>query len=147
MGSTMKNKKHGNIANSEKKKARKQYEGSMADKCKADPKNFWKYGNTSLKVENGIGKLDLGNGNTAETDEQKSQALNLFFSYVFQNETDNIQPLNCANNVDGVCLPEVLVSSAAVFNTLRTFDPIKSDGPHRISPGVLLELLKFIYVR
>ena len=98
--------KHRNIANSEKRKSRKQYEINIAEKCKTDY-SFWKYVNASLKVKNGIRKLVLGNSNT-ETDEQKSQALNLLFSSVIQNETlDNITALNCANNSDGVCLPEV----------------------------------------
>ena len=85
----------------------------------SDPKKFWKYVNTSMKVKNGISKLVLGNGNTVETDEQKSQALNLFFSSVFQNETDNISALNCASKSDGVCLPEVVITPAAVFNKLK----------------------------
>ena len=89
----------------------------------------------------------LGNGNTAETDEQKSQALNLFFSFVFKNETlDNIPALNCANNSDGVCLPEVVITPAAVFSKLKTLNPTKSDGPDRIPPRVQLELQKFLYL-
>ena len=76
--------KYRNIANSEKIKSRKQYEINIAEKCKTDPNFFCKYVNTSMKVKNGISKLVLGNGNTAETDEQKSQALNLFFSSVFK---------------------------------------------------------------
>ena len=63
--------KHRNITNSEKRKARKQHKRNIADKCKTDPKNVWKYVNTSLKVKNSTGKLDLGDGNTAETDEKK----------------------------------------------------------------------------
>ena len=39
--------------------------------------------NTSLNVKNSISKLDLGNGYTPETADQKSQALNLIFSTVF----------------------------------------------------------------
>ena len=100
-----------------------------------------------MKVKNGISKLVLGNGNTAETDEQKSQALNLFFSSVFQNKTlDNIPALNCANNSDGVCLPEVVITPAAVFNKLKTLNPTESEGPDRIPPRVLLELQKFLYI-
>ena len=72
--------KHENIANSEKRKSRKQYEINIAEKCKTGHKFFGKYVNTSMKVKNGISKLVLGNGNTAETYKQKSQALNLFFS-------------------------------------------------------------------
>ena len=100
-----------------------------------------------MKVKNGISKLALGNGNTAETGEQKSQALNLFFSSVFQDETlDNIPALNCANNFDGVCLPEVVITPAAVSNKLKTLNPTKSEGPDRIPPMVLLELQKFLYI-
>ena len=139
--------KHRNIANSEKRKSRKQYEINIAEKCKTDPKFFWKYINTSMIVKNGISKLVLGNGNNAETDEQKSQELNLFFSSVFQNETlDNIPAINCANNSDGVCLPELVITPAAVFNKLKTFNPTKSEGPDRIPPRVLLELQKFLYI-
>ena len=106
-----------------------------------------KYVNTSLKVKNGISQLVLGNGNTAETDEQRSQALNFYFFPVFQNETlDNISALNCANNSDGVCLPEVVITPAAVFNKLKTLNPTKSEGPDRIPPRVLLELQKFLYI-
>ena len=68
--------KHRNIVNSEKRKSRKQYEINIAEICKTDCKLFFIYVNTSLKVKNSISKLVLGNGNTAETDEQKSQALN-----------------------------------------------------------------------
>ena len=71
-------------------------------------------------MKNGISKLVLGNGNTAETVEQKSQALNLFFSSVLKNETlDNIPALNCSSNSDGVCLPEVVITPAAVFSKLK----------------------------
>ena len=62
--------KHRNIVNSEKRKSRKQYEINIAEKYKTDPKKYWKYVNTSIKVKNGISKPVLGNGNTAETDEQ-----------------------------------------------------------------------------
>ena len=98
-------------------------------------------------MKNGISKLELINGNTAETDEQKSQALNLFFSSAFQNETlDNISALNCVINSDGVCLQEVVITPAAVFSKHRTLNPTKYEGPYRITPQVLLELDKFLYI-
>ena len=109
--------------------------------------SFPLYVNTSLRVKNGISKLVLGNGNTASTEEQKSQALNIFFSSVFQNETlDNIPALNCANNSDGMCLPEVVITPAAVPKKLKTLNPTKSEGPDRILPRVLLELHRFLYI-
>ena len=94
-------------------------------------------------MTNGISKLALRNGNTAKTDEQKSQTSNLFFSSVFQNETlDNISALNCANNSHAVCLPEVVITPAAVLSKPKTLHPIKSERPVRIPPKVLLELQK-----
>ena len=98
-------------------------------------------------MKNIISKLELGNGNTAKTDKQKSQALNLFFSSVFQNETlDNIPALNCGNNSDEVCQPEVVITPATVLNKLKTLNPTKSEGPNRILPRVLLKLHKFLYI-
>ena len=77
----------------------------------------------------------------------KSQALHIFFSSVFLNETiDNIPALNCANNSDGVCLPEVVITPKAVFCKLRTLNPTKYEGPDKILPMVLLELHKFLYI-
>ena len=101
----------------------------------------------SFKVKNVISKLELGNGNTAKTDEQKSQALNLFFSCVFQNETlDNIQWLTCADNLDDICLQDIVITPSAVFNTLMTLNLAKSDGHDIILPRVLLEHYKFLYI-
>ena len=98
-------------------------------------------------MKNGISKLELGNGNTAETNEQKSQALNIFLSPVFQNETlDNIQAINCANNSDGMCIPEVVITPTASPKKLKTLNPIKSEGPNRILPRVLFELHRFLYI-
>ena len=98
-------------------------------------------------MKNGISNLELGNGNTAETDQQKSQALSLFFSSVFQNVTlYNIPSLNCANNSDGVCLPEVVISSAAVSNKFKTLNPTKYEGQDGMPSRVLLELHKFLCI-
>ena len=100
-----------------------------------------------MKVKNGISKQELANGNTAETDEQKSQALNIFFSPVLQNETiSNIPAINCTYHSDGVCLPEAVITPAAVFNKPKTLNPTISEGPDRILPRVLLELHRFLYI-
>ena len=108
---------------------------------------FWKYVDTSLNVKNGISNIALGNGNTAETDEKTLHALNLFFSFVFQNEIlDNISALFCAKNYDGLCFPDVFISPAAVFSKPRKLNPTKSEGRYRIHPRVLLELHKFHYI-
>ena len=101
----------------------------------------------SLKVKNCIGRVNIRDGFIAETDDNKSQALNLFFFFVFQSKTlDNIPALSCANNSDGVCLPEVVITSSAVFNRLETLNSTKSEGPDRILPRVLLELHRFVHI-
>ena len=60
---------------------------------------------------------------------QKNHKQNLFFSSVFQNETlDNIPALNCASNSDGLCLPDVVITPAAVSNRLKALNPTKSEA-------------------
>ena len=56
-----------------------------------------------------------------------------------QYEINNAE--KCANNSDCVCLPEVVISPAAV-----ALSPTKSEGPDRIPPMVLLELHKYLYI-
>ena len=45
-----------------------------------------------------------------------------------------------------ICLPEVVITPAAVFSKLKTLNPTKSEGPDRIPPTVLLDLQKFLYI-
>ena len=77
----------------------------------------------------------------------KNHKHQIYFLLVFQNETlDNIPAINCANNSDGVWLPEVVITPAAVISKLKTLNPTKSEGPDKITPRVLLELQKFLYI-
>ena len=98
-------------------------------------------------MKNSIRKLELGDGNTAKTDEKKSLASTIFLSFVLQNETlNNILALYCTNNSDGVCSPWVFITPAAVYNKLKTLNPTRSEGPNRIPPRVLLEHHNFLHI-
>ena len=59
---------------------------------------------------------------------------------------DNIPALNCADNSDDVCLPEVVITPAPVFHKLIALNPTISEGPDRIPLRVLLELHRFLYM-
>ena len=50
------------------------------------------------------------------------------------------------NNSDGVCLPDVVITPAAVSNKLKKLNPNKYEGPDRKQPRVLLELHRFLYI-
>ena len=67
------------------KEAKKQFEQKIAKESAENPKAFWKYVRSKTTCKESIGTL-FHNGNFAETDEDKANVLNSFFSEVFTEE-------------------------------------------------------------
>ena len=47
---------------------------------------------------------------------------------------------------DDVCLPDIVIIPIAVLNKIRTLNPTKSECHDIISPRILLDLQKFLYI-
>jgi len=66
------------------RKVQKQEQHNVADQCKLNPKAFWKYINSKLKMKTGIGDLisvDVcGNPITVSTSTEKAEVLGELFS-------------------------------------------------------------------
>ena len=74
---------------------RSDYERNLSLNIKHNPKAFWKYINSRLKVHPTIDDLQCPNGSTAHTDKDKAEALNNFFTSVFtQEDLSSIQCLS-----------------------------------------------------
>ena len=73
------------MATNEVRKAKKSFEQRLAGECKNNPKAFWKYVKSKTVSEENIGKL-FYNGDTAETNAEKAELLNFFFSNVYTDE-------------------------------------------------------------
>ena len=56
------------------------------NRLKPNPKGFWSYINSKIKVNTGIASLTTSNGDSATTPLQKSELLNSYFSSVFTSE-------------------------------------------------------------
>ena len=80
-----------NQARWECRKAKKQFERSLAKEAKRNPKAVFSYANSRMKTRSGIADLQTEEG-MAVTDLEKSEALNDFFSSVFTIEEDGATP-------------------------------------------------------
>ena len=65
---------------------RSDYERNLSLNIKHNPKAFWKYINSRLKVRPTINDHQCPDGSTAHTDKDKADALNNFFTSIFTQE-------------------------------------------------------------
>ena len=93
-----------NQAGAECKRAIKQYEKSMTNKAKSNPKAFYAYANSKMKTKRGIAELTDEKGNTATSNKDKADTLNRFFCSVFTQEDVNEVP-QCEKKKLGLSSP------------------------------------------
>jgi hypothetical protein len=128
-----------NQAKSACKKAVKEYEKEIAKNCKRNPKAFYAYAKSKLKVQDSIADLIKPDGSYAATDTDKANVLNSFFCSVFTDE-------NLANipDIDKKAfekeLNEIEFGKDKIQNLLKNLDISKSPGPDGMHPKVLKEL-------
>jgi len=83
-------KKVRNIVRNKTRQAEKRNQNEIANKCKSNPKHFWKYVKSKTKNKEPIGDLksadSLGNQVLATSDNHKAETLCNFFSSVFNHE-------------------------------------------------------------
>ena len=128
-----------NQCKNECRKADQQYEKKVASDAKTNPKAFYAYTNSKLKVKEGIGDLIDENGEKKTSDNDKANILNQFFCSVFTIEqTDNIP--TCENRNSDCSLENVFFSKDNVYKKLSMLNPAKSCGPDNINAAVLKEL-------
>ena len=58
----------------------------MAAQAKTNPKAFYKYSNSKLKTRVGIGDLRKEDGTTTNSEAEKGEVLNKFFTSLFSRE-------------------------------------------------------------
>ena len=81
--------KAGNQARSACRKAVRLYEKDIASQIKQNPKHFWRYVKSKLKVRHGVPNLEREDGTLTETDFDKAEVLNSFFKNVHTLEDDS----------------------------------------------------------
>jgi hypothetical protein len=121
----------------EVKKAKIEDERETANKVKENPKAFFNHANRKLKTKCSVAELETQNG-TAETDEEKGEALGEFFSSVFTREdTENIPEIEEKNPQK--ILATIEITEQDVEKQINKLNPSKSAGPDNMHPRLLKE--------
>ena len=128
-----------NQAKNECRKADKEYQKNIARQAKSNPKLFFSYANSKLKVREGIPDLENVNGEKIVSNKEKAELLNNFFCSVFTCEQTESVP-TCDDKNFETPLDDVVFTKEAVLKKLKNINPSKSNGPDNINACVLNEL-------
>ena len=128
-----------NQARSACRKAVRLYEKDIASQIKQNPKQFWRYVKSKLKVRQGVPNLEREDGTLTETDFAKAEVLNSFFKKVFTLEDDSELP-----NVEQMRVihpsQEVTFTEDDIEGLLSKLNIAKSAGADGLHPRILKEL-------
>ena len=115
---------------------RRNFEKLIAKEAKSRPKSFWTYVKNQTKSREGLSPLITDNGETTETDSEKAEVLNNFFSSVFTREDFTNMPDPEPRYIQKPLMgADILVSE--VNKALKKMNCDKSPGPDQVHPKVL----------
>ena len=125
------------------KKAKIDYEKSIALNAKKEPKRFWKYVKQKTKSKSSIGNLLKTDDTSTETDSEKADELNRFFASVFTHGNLSHIPIVQDLNFDRP-LETIDISLNQVEKLLHELNTTKSMGPDNMHPFLLQKLSKIL---
>ena len=122
-----------NTAKSEVRNAVRNYEKDTAGKAKKNPKAFYRYVNSKLKGRGAIPDSRNDDGSTINTNLDKANAFNEFFSSVFTKQDATALP-TVPNKPVKQLLTDISFTIEDVLKLLQGLKPDKSPGPDMIHP-------------
>ena len=128
-----------NQAKWEVKRAVREYEKKLALEVKQNPKAFYKYASSKLKTRTTIPDLTMPDGTRTNTDRDKAEVLNDFFSSVFSQEDLTSMPIPEAKKMESF-LEQIQISEEDIMKRLHKLKINKSAGPDSMHPRLLKEL-------
>ena len=120
------------------RKAEKDTEKSIAKNIKKDPKSFYLYVSNKTKPKVKIADLQKEDGSMTQTDKEKAQVLNDFFTSVFTIEDTTFIP--AFDSRTNKKLTEISITEKDITTRLSKLNSSKSEGPDGIHPRILKEL-------
>ena len=128
-----------NRVKTEVRKAVRDFERQIAGEAKANPKAFYKYARSKMKTCSAVADLECLDGTMTETDVDKAEVLNTFFTSVFTLESlENIPTFE--NRLHNTELTDFLITNEEVEKILKTQKTTKPPGPDGLHPRLLVEL-------
>lgn len=123
------------------RKARSALEKDIARDIKTNPKKFWKYVNSKIRIKHEIPDLESESG-AVSTNLGKAEALNNHFTSVFTKEPQGEVPELQRKSTSSI--NNVTFTREKITKKLAKLQINKSAGPDKIHPRVLKELSSFI---
>lgn len=118
------------------KTAKRNYEISIAKDSKTNPKQFYRYINSSKQIKSGIGPI-LNTQGVLETDSKDiASTLNNYFSSVFTTAANTNTP-QATNQTSNIVLPDFKISQSSVTRQIELLKINKSPGPDLFIPKIL----------
>ena len=121
------------------RKAVRDFKRQIAREAKANPKAFYKYAKSKMKTCSAVADLERLDGTMTETDVDKAEVLDTFFTSVFTLESlENIPTFE--NRLHNTELTDFLITNEEVEKILKTLKTTKPPGPDELHPRLLVEL-------
>ena len=118
-------------------------EEKIAQEVKTNPKKFWKFVNAKCKGRNGIPSIryqENGVDFVAETDEEKANVLNNYFTSIFNDQKSTGRGVSHEPRLEENCkMDSVILVEENIKSRLKKLNVCKSAGIDNIFPIVLRE--------
>lgn len=121
-----------NEVKEEVEKAKANFERSLADTVSS--RKFFAYMRSKSKVAERVENVKTTEGTTANSDKDKCEVLNSFFTSVFSTP---VPPSDNPEDPDGVAFEEVFIDASVVLTKIKKLDVNKAVGPDNISGKLL----------
>jgi len=128
-----------NKVNSEIRIAKREYETSLADKIKEDPKSFYAYVRSKSKVKVKIGPITDKFGHVVSDSNEMANIFNEYFSSVFTDENlANIPAVdNSAVNNKNCYLEDIVINKSKITRALNSLKMNKAAGIDGVNSSLL----------
>ena len=127
------------------RKLRKCYQKRLATTVKENPKAFWAYSRSTVKLKDKVRDLERPDGSLASEDSEKAEILSSFFAGVFTAETDDTDTPHLARRQQK-SLDDIHITPERVQQKLRELRVTSSPGPDGFHPRILKELASVLSV-
>ena len=127
------------------KTSKRNYERTISQKVKNEPKQFWRYVKSKTKSVGGVSNLKNEDGVFAKSEAEKAELLNNFFSSVFTKE--NLETLPEVTDKEVLSdIEDIVISESEVLKLLKELDASKAMGPDNINP-FLIKSMAEVFVK
>ncbi len=139
-------KKQRNMVRKLVRAGKRAFETQLATKVKDQPKAFWRYAKSKLRVSEGISDLNVegqidadGKQKMATTDKEKAETLSDYFHTVYTTEAEGPVPSRGEWEGEPITSDEP-ITRETVRKMLKELNTSKSPGPDGVHPQVLQEM-------